>query len=248
MKFKTIILFRPRHEKTLELKTKLEGIKYIKLFQTSIVDEVQQLIDMSEQSVIIVDDEIQANKIFKGTLSKKLARFKKYYLNLYLTLPKVTQNIFMDQDYTVVNSEEIDSVIERVELYFFGKSRVFENPETPPEKASGNSLFAKKAFFTHVKKLNFGWSTLVSSHESNDDINDVLGVNWDRYLGELLEKATDGMELQEKRMDDSNYQELIYPYYKDGRLSKLSIVHLLVDEDFAKNLLTIYSFLENHKS
>lgn len=245
MKFKTIVLFSPKHQKTLDFKANLEGIKYIKLFQTSIVDEVQQLIDMSEQSVIIVDDEVQANKIFKGTLNKKLARFKKYYLNLYLTLPKVTQNTFMDQEYTVINSEEIETITERVELYFFGKTNIFSQHDSPPEKPAEKGSFLKKGFFTHLEKVGSDWRLLVSSHEADDEISERLGVNWDKHLQEILDATSDGMELKENRLETSNYQELVFPYFKNGKLSKLSIVHLSIDEDFAKNLIAIHSFLGN---
>jgi hypothetical protein len=244
LKFKTIILFSPRNEKTLAFKAKLEGIKYIKLFQTTVVDEVQQVIDMSDQSVILADDEVEANKIFKGTLNKKRARFKKFYLNWFLTLPKMSRDTFLDQEYTLINSEEIDTVVERVELYFFGKVNIFSKRDAPPEVEVDKKSFFRKGYFTHLEKGRNEWKILVSSHEADDEISEMLGKNWDRYLENLLYSASDRMPMQETRLDSADYQEIVFPHFAEGKLQKISVVHVAVDEDFAKNIISVHSFLK----
>lgn len=244
-KFKNIILFSPTNEKTTQLKDKLQAIKFIKVFVTDIIDEVQQIIDMSDKAVILVDDDITANKVFKATLNKKKARFKKFYMNWYPTISKaMSENVF-EQDFTLIYSPDVDSVIDRVELYLFGRANIFNNPNYSAEAEPEKKVLFKKGYFTHLENINGIWKILISSHETDDEIDEMLGKNWDAYLQSLLKKANDLDTLTEAKLETAAFHELVYPHKENGKINKLSIVHLNLDEHFASNIMNIHGFLKN---
>ncbi len=196
---------------------------------------------MSDKAVILVDDEIAANKIVKSTFNKKKARYKKYYLNWYLTLAKEVRENLVQRDFTLINSDEIAFVKERVELYLFGKVNVFSRPDLPPESTE-KTLF-KKGYFTHLEKADGKWRILVSSHETDDEINDILGKNWDTYLEKLLLDEISLNKLIETRLE-TDFHEMIYPHLVDGKLKKLSIVHVNTEGEYLENIMGIHSFLQ----
>ncbi len=243
-KFKTIILFSPRNENTTVFRVQLDSINYIKIFETSIVDEVQQIVDQSERAIILVDDEVAANKIFKATINKKVARFKKYYINWFNTMGKSIQQELFEQNFTVINSEDVHTVIERIELYFFGKTKIFDNAQPPVDTDRDKKSHLKKGYFTHLEKRENGWKVITSSHEAEDEINTILGKNWDMYLDDTLSIVPGLKTFSEVRLDAAPFHEIVYPHFKDGKMKRISIVHVSIDGDFVDNIMNVQKFLE----
>lgn len=243
-KFKNIIFFSTNGENSSLFKTRLEGINSIKIFKTTDVDEVQQIIDQSEKAVLLVDNEVSAVKLFKATLNKKTAHFKMYYLNWDLVMEKEVRENIIEKNFTIVNSEDVDAAYERVELYFFGRVNVLNNPDVA---SSDKKSQFKKGYFTHLERLENKWRILTSSHEADDEINQVLGKNWDTYLETLLEDGAHLKEMFERKLDSALYHELVYPHLENGKVKKLSIVHVKLDNHFVENIMVIHKFLKELK-
>jgi len=244
LKFKTVIFFSTENENTLKFKEELEKIKYIKIFTTNDVGEVQQIIDQSEKAVILVDHEVAENKLFRATLNKKKARFKKFYINWYLTMAKDLVEKLSERNITLIRSTDVESVFDRVEMYLFGKAKIFDNAETSP-KAPASTLLLKKGYFSHLEKQDHKWKILISSHETDDEVSKTLGLNWDKHMESILASSADFRELTETRLESSQFHELIYPHIVDGQLKKISIVHLNLDDNFVTTVVSIHKFLQS---
>lgn len=243
LKFKNILFFSTKNEKTLFFKEKLETIQSVKIFKTSDVDEIQQIIDQSEKTVILVDDEISAAKLFKATLNKTKARFKLFYISWDMLMDKNIREEVIEEHFTLIHPQDIDSAIERLELYFFGRVNMLTNPDPVEEKKDQ----FKKGYFTHLEKNGDKWRILISSHESDDEINKILGKNWNRYLNILMDEAKHLTDIFEKKLETAPYHEVIFPHLENGKLKKLSIVHLKLDTNFVENIVGIHKFLRELK-
>lgn len=242
LKFKSVIFFACTNEKTELFKNRLSSLGYIKIFETPIVDELQQIIDMSEKAVIVVDDDVAANKMFKATINKKMARFKKFYLNWYDSLAKTLGEKLHEQEFSIIYSSDVSVAVERLELYFFGKVNVFNNSRKGTEIEQKPHF--KTGYFTHLERNDRKWRVLVSSHEKDDEINKMLGKNWDLYLQNVLIDAADLKAPIEMKIEPAPFHEMVYPHIVDGKVKRLSIVHVRLDDNFVSNLMSIHKFLQ----
>ncbi|HXH75332.1 MAG TPA: hypothetical protein VNJ08_10230 [Bacteriovoracaceae bacterium] len=242
--YKVIIFFATKSNGSMDFKIRLEQIKFIKVFATNDIDEVQQIIDMSEKAVILVDDEIAANKLFKATLNKTKSQFKKFYLNWYMNVTRDIKEKLLEYNYTAIDSEEMDLAIERVELYLFGRIAIFKKADYVPEVEVKKENQLTKGYFTHLERYDRSWKILISSHESDDEINEVLGVSWDVHRDKIVREAIHMAGPSEVRLESSPYHEVIFPHIENGKVSKLSIVHVNIDENYAESIMNTYKFLQ----
>lgn len=233
------------NENSDSFKDYLEQIKSVKIFKTSDVDEVQQIIDQSEKSVILVDDEISASKLFKATLNKTKARFKLFYISWDMLMDKQIREDVIENNFTLLHPQDLSTAIERLELYFFGKINMLTNPE-PVLELKKNDF--RRGYFTHLEKTKDNkWRIMISSHESEDEINLMLGKNWNRYLNILMDDAKHLTEMYEKKLETAPYHEVVFPHMENGKIKKLSIVHVKIDDNFVEHIMGINKFLKELK-
>lgn len=247
MKFKNIIFYKTTAPESRKFMESLKHIQYIRIFSPELVDEVQQIIDQSERAVILVDDEVSAAKLHGATLHRKKAEFRKYYLNWNMKIAPDFTLFLKTHNFGIINTEDEEEAVQRVELYLYGKADVFKNPNVDPGPYQKRELF-KKAFFSLFELQGKSWKMLATSHEPEDAIDQILNFDWRDYLAKILREASHMKEGFDRRIPTSPYHEIIFPHFSEGKIKKLSVVHVAVDSDYATNILRIQQFLSEIKA
>lgn len=242
--FKSVVFFSSVQEKSKAFKALLSEINFIKVFSTDSLDETQQIVDMSQRTAILLDSMESLGSSMVQELSNKNGQYRKFYLDWEL---ESTDNFFKQLGplkITCISSKELSSAIERVELYLYGKVNIFNNknyvePKVEPVNPLG------KALFTHLTEGPTGWKVLVSSHEREENVNEVIGVDWNILLSKILKQADKLSQPKEEKIESASSYQIIFPHIVEGKVRRLSIIHLPIDAKIEENVGRIRSFLQS---
>lgn len=238
--FKSVILFNCQRERSTDLKNSLSGPGTIKVFQTKNLDEVCQIVEMSNRTAILIDSYSIAETLGSVNLEVKNNLYRRYLLDWELSISKPARIQLNSKGITTISFKELTPVIEKMEIYLFGKVNIFNKKDFVEPK--GQSEQIGKAFFTLIDLSHDQGRVLLSSHERENNISEVLGKNWDTFLLETLESAGSFTLPVEEILDNQQFYQIIFPHTKSNP-RKISIVHVLCDEKLPENLLRVKAFL-----
>lgn len=239
--FKTIIFYGVKDEKSISLKQSFSHCDFIKVFQTSGIDEIKQILDMSSKSAVVTDDLDALERIKEDVLSGTKGKLRKYYFDWDLKMSSTaSSNLSLDK-VTVLKTPNVEDVLGRLELYLFGKIHVVKDKSFNPrsESEEGNN------FFTLLEFVDGSWKVMASSHEKEDDVGDLLGKDWNQFLNQTKDNAQTIIRPSENKLTQKPFYEIIYPHFQNDVIHKLSIVHLNMDDQSEENLKKIRLFLQN---
>lgn len=244
--FKTIVMFGCTHEKTNELKLALLEKETSKVFQSSKVDEIGQILDMSNRTAILVDNVNAALRLLSFNMRAKNRYFRMYILDWDATVDRNTVGSLGSRGVSTIRASELAPVIERMEIYLNGKVSILHKQDLIETKMDEKG-FIGKAFFTMIEMAPSKGRLLISSHERENDVNELIGINWDMLLSDVIENASTYLKPQETTLENKSYCEIIYPHRINGQLTKMSIVHLAIDPKFQENHQRVMIFLQSMK-
>lgn len=240
MFFKSMVLFEASKEKTKSLSEDLKSWPQLKIFSTNLLDELEQIVHMSEQSALIFDDKIWVREALEDEIPRaKHTKIRFYFIDWDSSCDSALVERLKASSVYVIQTDDPQLVKEKLELYFFGKIGVFNRREGTGQ---GSENILSKALFTHLLQVGPSWEVRLSSHERVPNIDSLLGENWDVLLKDLIGRAGQFQAPEERRLA-SNFYEIIYPHIKEEQ-KKLSIIHLKCDQNLDENLLKIRSFLQ----
>jgi hypothetical protein len=230
------------HPKTESLKIMLQEWQRVQTFQSSDIDEVRQIVDMSLRSAILIDNAAAIPFALKENLTSKTGLFRKYYLDWDRGMDRQTMKFLSSNVVTTLKPHDIPQVMEKTELYLFGKVNIFNSKEGGEEKDQEQ---LGKAFFTHLEAVPSGWKTLISTHEAEANVSSIIGLDWEEFLEETLSMVDKLASVKEEKLMHKQYYQVIYPHKYNGVLRKLSIVHLAYDQRIQDNLNRLMAFLQS---
>lgn len=216
--FRSIVFLGNSLKETLDVKDNISTISSVKVFQTQNVDEVQQIISMSRKTAVIID----ASSFLESIGQRKIAgNFKYYYLDWK-------------------NTKRPESIIEKIELYLFGKINIFKQGlYVEPEVETITS----QHFFTLLEFKKEGWKPVISSHEKMENISEIIGKNWDSFLNEIIISGHQIKNMKEIFLDTTSYYEVIFPVIQNEKIQRICIIHVNIKEEVEEIIKKTKSFL-----
>lgn len=241
--FKSVIFFGVTDKRSLAYKETLSKITLVKVFLISSLDEMQQIIDMSEKTVILTDNNEALEFLIKFSFDKKKPS-RRYHLDWEGKLALKDSSALSVNKISVIKASESGAIDEKIELYLFGRVKIFE---LGVFVASNNQVSEIKAqnFFTYLACSEAKWKIVVSSHEKEDNISSILGKNWEEFIDKLTSQAKSITGPVEDEVGDKSYYEIVYPYYFQGEIKKMCVIHFKVDGNFQFNKQKILNFLSS---
>jgi hypothetical protein len=240
--FKTIVFFGITDEKSFSLKHSLAHLPFIKVFQTTTIDEIKQIIDMSSKTAIVTDNLVALEKIKETVFSDGKDKARKYYFDWEMEMDQATSTLLGINKITILKTQKIPEAVERLELYLFGKVNIFSKGNYNPTKVDAEE---GNKFFTLLERIDGNWKVVASSHEKEDDISMVLGKDWNQFLGQTVQQVEAIKQPSEVKLSLKPFYEIIYPHFQNDIIHKLSIIHLSIDAHSEEDLTKIRSFLQN---
>jgi len=243
LSFKNVIYYKTTLEKSDAFaRDYLKDLSYLKFFKTSILNEVLQIVEVSSRTTIMVDNEEAAIEFVGNKLQNRKGHYRVYLIDWDLKLTKTRRDFFRLHDITPLYKIEQHKVMEKIELYLFGKVNIFKLEAE--DKFEIYHPVATKSFFTQLQLQNGEWRVILSSHEREDNIGKILGKDWENFMDDILLDANNITNMSIERLEGKPFFELIYPHIKNNQAYKLSIIHLNAGTDWEANLEKIKTFLE----
>jgi hypothetical protein len=239
--FISVVFFEAVHPQSLLLKSTLSNSTLVKIFTASGKDEIQQIVNMSERTVIVSDlNDLRNLRVREGDIAG-LGHSRKYFLDWKLAPGAPAQVSIGEDGVCIIKTNDPSIPIEKFELYLFGCINVFSRPTFVEPTFSKNQN--GKYFFTHFSLVGDRWKTIISTHEREKNISELLGKDWEKLVTEVLADAPNYKKIREEVLNKPFYQS-IYPHFIDGKLKKLTIAHLVYNAQVQENLARFYKFLE----
>lgn len=242
--FTSILFLGSFYDRTKQLKASLSHFPFLKTFESSHLDEARQIIDMSTKTVVLVDNENALQILLKYSLADTKGSYKVFYVDWDFVIDKDRSASLKTNGITVIKSKEFPPVYERLEMYLYGKTNVFEKHGflNSDQKIPDHG---HKGFLTIIEVIDYKWRMVASTHEQINNIDQVIGKNWKNFLDETLTKAHLLTEPQETQLDDKPYLEIITPYIRDDKVWKISISHINTETTTDVSIDKIKSFLQS---
>jgi hypothetical protein len=243
-RFKSVIFFGISEQPSHLLIQSIKAFEGAKVFSTPHYDELLQIIDMSSKAVIITDNLKPLKHLIDHPLQGKKRFFRVYHADWLKSLSKIEQEKLLSSKITVFKSTDKQQVLDKIELYLFGKVNVFKSgyfEETAPLFKSDET----RSFFTMMELSAGGWKVVTSSHEREEEISELIGKNWETFLEDVLAKAHTFNQIVENKIWNKPYFEIIFPHWSGEKIHKVSIVHLSLDEKLSQNLEKVKKFLQS---
>lgn len=231
MSFKTIILFQVSDLLKKEVYAKFPKKDYHRVFETIISDEVKQIVSMSSESIVVMDDYERAKKLYNFLPEK-------YRLHLMIYVLQKVKGQAEKSIATIHHFETTASLEKDIDLFF---------EEYTAQNAQEETMFNQgvNGFFTYWKFSGNFWEKMISSHDACTGINEILNLNWSEHSNRILEKARFMRGSKERYLSGGHYFELIYPHFEDRMLANLSISHIKFDIHFHDKVVRLKKFLRN---
>lgn len=239
--FTSIIFYHSIHPQTEHLRNTLTNSPFIKVFSPLDREEVQQIVNMSERTVIASDHKDLLSLNIKEGKALGRGKFRKYFLDW---VPREDHRPYLSlgQDGTlVIKTDEIIYAIEKFELFLFGCIDVYKKQSFRVPVYSKDEF--GKYFFTHLSYVNGEWKMMISTHEREKDISKLLGKDWEILVADVLSHTARYKRPTEEVLIKPYFQ-VIFPHFKNGKLQRLTIAHLVYNSHVTENLARFYKFLE----
>jgi hypothetical protein len=199
-------------------------------------------VDMSSKTAVLVDNlhTMQALKNYDIKSNKGL--YKKIFLDWDTKINKTSMQEFLLNKFTVVQGDNQVTIQERIELYLFGRIGVMERNQDIGSSQKEEMEF-NKGFLTILELKDDSWKMILSTHEKNDDISHLIGKEWHNFLADTTAKAHLLKDPLETKLLNHPFYEIIHPYQINGKIAKLTIVHLNTKDNSEDNIQKIRQFL-----
>lgn len=223
------------------IKNKLQEVPGIKVFVSNHLDELQQIVDMSVKTAILMDQPAKIGEFMEGHISRDKGLFRKYFIDWNGKLPKEDVSKLSRFNVSTIKALSENAVIDKVELYLSGKVTISRNKATGVSFNEGFTI--SKGYFTHIKFEENDWNTMLSSHELEEDMMYILGQDWDSYMSEAISTVSASKKIVSKMLKGGQLYEILYPHMVDNQLAKISIVHLKTNDPYDEMIHKVKSFL-----
>jgi hypothetical protein len=243
--FKSIILFHLKHAESEDLKTQLATLANVKVFNTTTLDEIQQIVDMSSKSAIICDDDEALETLKDNEFKSKRGLYRKYFINWDMNMSNLECSKVGESNVTVLRSKKIKPILNKFELYLYGKINIFNRHDYKDDEKYEFDSATYQKFFTLLEYEEQNWHVVISSHEREDLINTVLNKNWEALLDNIINIAPTITKPLESVNPNSSYYEIVHPHKKEGKINQITIVHLIKCPDLKNNILKVREFLKS---
>lgn len=238
--FLSVVFCSTSHHQSTLLGETISHSPQLKVFHPTDIEEVQQIVNMSERSTLIFDKpEIVGIDIQNGPDYLR-GLFRKYYLDWSVPSGGLADTSLGPDGVTNIKTQSILHVIEKLELYLFGAAGVYLKPSFNEPEFTKN---LGTSFYTHLHLAGNEWKILLSNHERQWNISATLGRDWEEILRDATQNASTMDKPREEVLTKPFYQ-MIYPHRFEGKVTRLSIVHVVYNSTVQGTLNKFHRFLE----
>jgi hypothetical protein len=227
--FRSIVFFGSKTPYFKPIQKDFANYDFIKVFKTNNIDELDQILQQSVLTAIVVNDRDSIRSLTnQNVVGHKDAGVRIYYLDVMGSLSRKEMSNLSLNRVTTIKDVEHNDLKRRLELFILGKYQLSTYKEL---KKSDDDPSSKKSYFTHFRLDDNQWVAIASTHEQEKDIETFFQRSWSVYCLEVQEQAG---KLSSFIIDpdfNNDYQAIIFPHhYPDGRKA-LSIIHIKKDEE-----------------
>jgi hypothetical protein len=238
----SVILYKPIHPRTLELKNALSNATLLKVFIAQDLEEVQQIVHMSDKSCLVFDKMEETKIHIRAGINPARGHYRRYFMDWDRPLVgRLMLSLSADFNLTIMTCEKMEYAIEKFELYLFGLINVYSKKEFIEPSFTKDSF--GKAFFTHLQYSNHEWKMTISTHEKEKNISNIIVKDWEQLMKGILAQTGQYRTPIEEVMPRT-FMQVIYPHLVEGYARRLSILHVPHDTTTISNIGKFYKFLE----
>jgi hypothetical protein len=239
--FKSIIYFYLYNQRTEELKLAVDKLKGVISFKAYDLEEVKQIIQMSERSCIICDDITNILIAHEEHLKFIKGRYKIFIVDWEEHFSSAELQKLQNRGISFFKGNQLSSVNERLQAYLMG--RVSFNSLLTGYTKDENAA-STKHFITIIDSKNNSPQILISTHEQFEDINNLIGDSWDDILYDVIESVLQGRQPKEGKLRRGDFYQIVVKT-EDADVKRLALVHITVNADLDTNIKKIKTFLSS---
>lgn len=227
--FKTIVLFGKSFPQETYLRESFVQYDFIKVFRTTTSDELEQILNQSEQTAIFSNDFYNIAALTGLNVSKmKISGVRNFFIDTDGRLTKKEIEELSHKKISVLVKPKNEEIKKKLDMYFMSKVQLarYKVDEITAEFTEPEY---KKSYFTHFRETDYGWMMIASTHEQEQEIEVLFKRSWTTFYQELLERASQLKAMEVDQNFSDLYVSVIFPHFK-GKERALSVLHLKKDE------------------
>lgn len=226
--YKCIVLFGEEFSQREYLEDAFSNIPFVRIFQTLLPDEIEQILMQAEQTAILLNrqDEISLLQLVSQK-NLKAASSKAFFLDEAGVSSEEEVEIMSRKGVSILQNESHESLKRKLSLLLLGTVELMKHEGFDPNTEIIRRS-ARKSYFSHFRFHNGQWDLVASTHEQDLEIEKRLGKSWSLYCHKLLSRAAEINSLEEDAYFSHEYFGLVYPHIKEDK-RYLSIVHIKKD-------------------
>jgi hypothetical protein len=237
--FKTVVFFGGSDPQYQYISGAFASFSSLKVFITSNVDELDQILKQSYKTCVLVNDIMVFDKL--KTLDAavlKRANVRFYFLDHQKRLTRDEIDQLSYKKVSTLINEDGPELRKKLELYLMGRTTFFHVQTTSQDNVGSQTETVsshKAMFFTHFRFENNSWKMIASTHEEELDIETVLNRSWTVYYTELLSRAHTILKVEQDPDFSAKFHAILYPH---PTKSSLSLIHINKTEKNFHELMT----------
>ena len=238
-KFKSIIFLYVSNDKSNDLKLIANSLKGVTFFETRNIEEVMQILEMSDKSCIISDDITNILIAHEKYLRFTKAKHKIYVLDWGSNFSTDELETLQTSGISLLKESQFIGVVELIQAYLMGK---ITTKSSDNYDRSCDLTQTAKHFITIIEVKDELPQIIVSTHEQFEDINQLLGESWDNILHDGINSISENTPLKEGKLQRGDFYQIVVDINL-GTIKRLALVHIFIDSELKNNIQKIKSFL-----
>lgn len=241
--FKTIVLFGKSFTQEAFLREAFAPIEFIKVFRTTTSDELEQILNQSEQTAILFNDKINTTALSQIEVPKlKISGARSYFIDDSGVLSRAEIEDLAERRISALAKPTPEDIKAKLDMYFMSKIQLARYKtdnsliETAPEQ--------RKSYFTYFREDDYGWHMIASTHEQERDIEMLFNRSWTAFYRSILDRASSLKSMEVDEEFSEHYISVIFPHKKEHERA-ISVLHIKKDEpNFQEQFAKAIKFLE----
>jgi hypothetical protein len=239
--FKSIIYFYLYNQRTEELKLIIDKLKGVNSFEAYDLEEVKQIIQMSERSCVICDDIANILVAHEEHFKFIKGRYKIFIVDWEEHFSSAELQKLQNRGISFFKGNQLSSINERLQAYLMGRVS-FNSLLTGDNKEETTPN--TKYFITILESKNNYPQILISTHEQFEEINKLIGDSWDDILYDVIESVSHGRQPKEGKLRRGDFYQIVVKT-EEADVKRLALVHITVNADLDTNIKKIKTFLSS---